>query len=87
VRVTHPFHPLCGREFNLLSRRLTWAEDRVFVADGDGLLVSLPAAWTDAVDDDPFVVLAAGRSALRVEDLLALARLIEDLRSARDTDM
>lgn len=82
MRVTHPFHPLAGREYDLLTRRSTWAEDRVFVADEGGLLVSFPAAWTDAVDEDPFVAMAAGRSALRVEDLLALARLIDDLRSA-----
>lgn len=87
MRVTHPFHPLAGREFDLLTRRLTWAEDRVFVAEENGRLVSFPAAWTDVVDEDPFVLVAAGRSALRVEDLLALARLIENLRSAHAEDV
>jgi hypothetical protein len=31
---------------------------------------------------DPFVVVAAGRSPLRVAELLALAALVEDLGSA-----
>lgn len=81
VRVTHPFHPLAGQEFDLLTRRNTWAEDRVVVLDENGQLVSFPAGWTDVVGEDPFVAVAAGRSALRVDDLLALARLIDGLRS------
>jgi hypothetical protein len=32
------------------------------------------------VEPDPFVVIAAGRSAFRVEDLLAVADLVETLR-------
>jgi hypothetical protein len=81
VRVTHPFHPLAGQEFDLLMRRRTWAEDRVLVVDGNGVVVGFPAGWTDVVGLDPFVAVAAGRSALRVEDLLALARIIDDLRA------
>lgn len=36
----------------------------------------MPTAWTDASGEDPFVVLAAGRSPFRIEDLQALADLI-----------
>jgi Family of unknown function (DUF5372) len=43
-------------------------------------LRKIPAGWTDVVSDDPFVVVAAGRSAFRVADLLALADLIKVLR-------
>ena len=45
----------------------------MFFFDEDGVQRSLPRAWTDAADVDPFVALAAGRSAFRVEDLVALA--------------
>jgi hypothetical protein len=79
--VTHPFHPLTGRQFDLVVRKHTWAEDRVFFFDDNGQLISLPAGWTDVDPMDPFVVVAAGRSALRVEELLALASLVEHLRS------
>jgi len=65
-----------GREFDLIGVRQTWGEDRVFFFEGEGVQRSLPRAWTDAADVDPFVVVAAGRSALRVADLLALAELI-----------
>jgi hypothetical protein len=79
VRVTHPFHPWLGREFAFVSMRRTWKQDRVFFFGDDGTLMSLPTAWTDATDPDVFVMLAAGRSPFRVEDLLKLAELINGL--------
>ena len=51
--------------------------------DEEGVQRSLPRAWTDAADVDPFVVLAAGRSALRVGDLVELVDLIAELRDLR----
>ena len=78
--MTHPFHPWCGREFVFLAVRQTWSEDRVFFLDGDGRQYSLPAGWTDAVEPDVFVSVAAGRCPFRLADLLALGQLIEGLR-------
>ncbi len=68
-----------------MAVRHTWGEDRVFFLDGEGTQRSLPRGWTDAADADPFVVLAAGRSAVRVEDLLALVELLEGVRAAGAT--
>jgi hypothetical protein len=79
VRVTHPFHPWHGREFVLITCRRNWGEDRVYFHDGDGRLVSLPAGWTNAVAPDPFVVVSAGRSAFRTQDLIELAGLVRGL--------
>ena len=80
--MTHLFHPWRGREFVFVVARRTWSEDRVFFFDQDGVQRSLPRAWTDAADVDPFVVLAAGRSPFRVEDLVALGALIDGLCAA-----
>ena len=80
--MTHPFHPWLGRELVLVSVRQTWGEDRVFFLDGEGTQRSLPRGWTDAADPDPFVAVAGGRSAVRVEDLLALVELLDGLRAA-----
>jgi hypothetical protein len=82
--VTHPFHPWLGWEFVLVAVRHTWGEDRVFFLDAEGAQCSLLRAWTDAADPDLFVALAGGRSALRVEDLLALVELVEGVRAAGD---
>jgi hypothetical protein len=71
---------LAGREFELVVRRSNWAEDRVYVFLDNGQLVSLPGGWTDVDPPDAFVAVSAGRSAFRVDDLLALADLIGGLR-------
>ncbi len=80
--MTHPFHPWCGREFAFVAVRQNWGEDRVFFFDDEGVQRSLPRGWTDAQDVDPFVVMAAGRCAVRVEDLVALVELIAEKRSS-----
>lgn len=80
--MTHPFHPWHGREFVFVGVRHTWGEDRVFFFGEDGTQKSLPRAWTDAGDVDVFVAMAAGRSPLRVVELLALCELIDGLRGS-----
>jgi Family of unknown function (DUF5372) len=85
VRVTHPFHPWSGREFVFVAARRAWGEDRVLFLDEEDVQRSLPRGWTDAGDVDAFVVLAAGRCALRVEDLLGLAALLDGRRACDGT--
>jgi len=75
--ITHPFHPLRGTEYELVTRRLTWGEDRVFYYDAAGGLKSFLTNVTDLLAKDAFEHLAAGRSAFRVDDLLELRRCID----------
>jgi hypothetical protein len=82
--VTHPFHPLYGRDFEFVAYRQNWGEDRVHLHDENGQLFSLPARWTDAAAADPFVVVAAGRAPFTMAGLLALAGLVDQLRAQRD---
>lgn len=74
-RITHPFHPLFGAEYELVTRKLTWGEDRVFYYDSGGKLKSLLTNVTDVSSKDAFDRISAGRSAFRVDDLLELRRL------------
>ncbi len=76
-QITHPFHPLDGREFALVTVRQNWSEDRVYFNNDDGRLISVPTAWTSISAADPFVVVSAGRSPFRAQDLLEVAELIE----------
>ena len=82
--MTHPFHPLAGRDFEFVEHRQNWGEDRVHLHDENGQLFSLPAGWTDAVAADPFVVVAAGRCPFTTAGLLALADLADRVRGQRD---
>jgi hypothetical protein len=83
--VTHPFHPLCGQDFEFVAYRQNWGEDRVHLHDEDGQLFSLPAGWTDVAPADPFVVVAADRSPFTIDGLLALADLAARFRAQRDS--
>jgi Family of unknown function (DUF5372) len=82
--VTHRFHPLYGRDFELVAYRQNWGEDRVHLHDEDGQLFSLPAGWTDVAAADPFVVVAAGRCPFTTAGLVVLADLVGRLRAQRD---
>jgi hypothetical protein len=57
-------------------------ESRVFFFNTKGRKSSVPLHWTDIGPADPFVVVSAGRSLFRVEDLLGLVRIIEEICSA-----
>ena len=81
MRITHPFHPLFGQAIDFVERRHRWSEQRVYFRDHDGHLASLPARWTSVVPEDPFLVVAAGRSRFRAADLVELAELMGRLRS------
>ena len=75
--ITHPFHPLCGHTFLLLSQRFAWGEERVFFSDPQTQQVrSLPLAWTNLALPDPFLVVADGKAVLRWSDLQQLAQLL-----------
>ena len=82
--MTHPFHPLSGNEYELAGYGHTWGEQRVFFREFDQTRVrSLPASWTDVDGADPFLVLSAGRSYFRGEDLLQLAVMLTELKHRR----
>lgn len=85
--ITHPFHPLSGQTFLLLSQRFAWGEERVFFADPQTQQVrSLPLAWTNLALPDPFLVVAAGKAVLRFSDLQQLAQLLRQKQTHRQED-
>jgi hypothetical protein len=51
----------------------------VYVRDDAGGLLSLPAEWTDAVPEDPFVVVAGGRVPFHLAGLVELSELVASL--------
>jgi len=44
--------------------------------DGRGRVCSVPASWTSVAPPDPYVTLSAGRSLLRLDDLLTLVHVV-----------
>jgi len=82
LRITHPFHPLKDKQFELIEHRCIFGESYLYFYDDSGLLREIPAVWTDFLTADVFVELAGGRSPLHAETLLELADLVE--RWAKD---
>ena len=64
----------------MIEYHRAWGEERVYFLDAAGHMQRLPVSWTDVAGEDVFVAMAAGRSPLRVEDLLQLADLLDRLR-------
>jgi len=48
----------------------------LYYRDPKGMLVSVPARWTDRITADPVVTVSAGQSPFRLEDLLELTCLV-----------
>ena len=82
-RVTHPFHPLFGREFEFPIFRRDWGDDRVSYRNESGSEASIPISFTDLRVPDPFVVMAAGRCRFRFEDLIELTKFVEILKERK----
>jgi len=78
-RVTHPFHPRTGETFGLVSYRRSWGHESVDGLDSEGKLFTIALSWTDAAAEDPVLVLSGGRAHGRVNDLLRLAALLDEL--------
>ena len=82
-QVTHPFHPLSGKVFELVTCQGDGGYEMVYYHDETGRLRSLPLKWTSLAPVDPFVSLSAGRAAFRVSDLLELSRLLASLQEGK----
>lgn len=59
----------------------------VYFTGDDGTRQTIPQAFTGLTAVDPFVKVAAGRSAFRISDLLALAALLDGLDGGGRTTM
>ncbi len=72
-----------GQQFEILTCRHNWGEYRVTFYETADHVRALPAAWTSIVPPDPNVVLATGRAAFRVADLLQLSQLIRRIEEGQ----
>jgi hypothetical protein len=63
----------------LLAYKSAWGEDRVYFRNEKNELTAMPASWTDVMDADPLVSLAAGRTLFRANDLVDLVALVRSL--------
>lgn len=80
MRITHPFHILYGREYELVEITDAWGERRASYLDEQDILRFIPVQWTDLAALDPEVELSAGEVHFLKTDLLDLSALLEQLK-------
>ena len=81
-RVTHPFHPLFCQEFESTGRKRINGRNHFVFYDNKGTRTTIPVKWTDAPEaEDVYVVISAGRSYFRVEDLILLSDLLRSVKN------
>jgi hypothetical protein len=79
VRITHPFHPLSGKQLACVGERHNRYGRRLLLRVDDTTVCSVPPQWTDLVAPGPEIVIGEHRALFRVADLLELARLVDRL--------
>ncbi len=82
--MTHPFHPLSGRQLACVGERYNRYGRRLLLRVDDETVCSVPPQWTDAAAPDPEIVLGRERALVRVADLLELADLVAHLGQGTD---
>jgi len=80
VKVTHPFHPLAGKELRRVGESHNVAGRRVVCVDGEGVAWAVPIEFTDLVEPSEELLASAGRAVLFVDDLMALAALVAQVK-------
>ncbi len=79
MHVTHPFHPLSGRQFVCVGERYNVHGKRLLLQVDEVTICAVLPQWTDLAAPDPEVIIGKHRALFRVADLLDLARLVEQL--------
>lgn len=80
MRITHPFHPFCGRQLVCVGERYNRYGKRLLLQVDASTICSVPPQWTDLADPDLEITMGEGRAVLRVADFMTLARLVARLR-------
>ena len=86
MRITHPFHPECGKQFELISVQRCWGEPRVSYRNDDGTVRTVPISWTTLEPPDLFLEVSAGRSIVHHKDLSSLQQLVRSLTVWKSTE-
>lgn len=78
--ITHPFHPLRGQRFKILSSKTFNNEDILSLQGSHQGTFGIPREWTDQADIDPMQSLSEHPPILFFPHLQQLADLISALK-------
>jgi len=75
--ITHPFHPLRGKRYEILFCRTLNNQDIFSLKDPNLEISAILREWTDRADPDPYQFLSSSPPVLSFIHLLQLSDLLE----------
>src|SRR5262249_9739820 len=82
AEISHPFHPLRGRRFEVLKKRRIAGVDTLILRELERGTLSIPREWTDWADPTPYDSLTLPPHRLAADSLFELVALLDALRPA-----
>ena len=82
AEISHPFHPLRGRRFEVLKKRRVAGVDTLILRELERGTLSVPREWTDWADPSPYDSLTLPPHRLAADWLFELVALLDALRPA-----
>ena len=85
AEISHPFHPLRGRRFEVLKKRRVAGIDTLILRELERGTLSIPREWTDWADPSPYDSLTLPPHHLAADGLFELAALVDALSASRSS--
>ena len=82
AEISHPFHPLRGRQFEVLKKRRVAGVDTLILRELERGTLSIPREWSDWADPTPYDALTRPPLRLAAECLFELVALLEALAAS-----
>ena len=83
AEISHPFHPLRGRRFEVLKKRRVGGIDTLILRELERGTLSVPREWTDWADPSPYDPLTLPPQRLAADYLFELVALLDALSASR----
>ena len=83
AEISHPFHPLRGRRFEVLKKRRIAGVDTLILREMERGTLSIPREWTDWADPSLYDSLTLPPQRFAAEYLFELVALLEALAASR----
>jgi len=83
AEISHPFHPLRGRRFEVLKKRRVAGVDTLILRELERGTFSVPREWTDWADPSAYDPLTLPPHRLAADCLFELVALLDALSASR----
>ena len=85
AEISHPFHPLRGRQFEVLKKRRVAGVDTLILRELERGTFSVPREWTGWADPSAYDPLTLPPHHLAADCLFELAALVDALSASRSS--